>query len=406
MTMDGDDDTEIAAGIRRRVDRLRAVVPARPSSALRGPTDHPSGQVRLKARSVGWSVPVAVLVGVVLAAVALRSGLPSSNGLGRATALHEIVRVKLPGPIYDLAFDPPRDSLWFAYMSGNSPDALYRYDIGSGQLSNWPLPPTDHNGFLERVVIAPDGAVWVTEDYSVVRFDPSTSKMAAFTFAEADPDATPTALTSSPSPGTWPSAIAFDSMGNALVSRHNVTSLIRLDSTPTVIGRLALPAGMAGPGDLVDVGGVIYAAPYAGHGDLEIFDEYGASIRNVAPGCVRLAIQSTQVLCIGSGLVAVSPTASVVQLSPAEGSPANRISPIRDGVAVYLDGPGVIQEVSPAGSVLAQYATANVPLTVNNPKGIPETVYSRVDVSAIAGDAHGTIWYADVTDSALVGMQP
>lgn len=35
------------------------------------------------------------------------------------------IRVPLPGPVYDLAYDKARNSLWFAFMASGEADALY-----------------------------------------------------------------------------------------------------------------------------------------------------------------------------------------------------------------------------------------------------------------------------------------
>lgn len=406
MTVNDDEDDQIAQGIRRHIDRLFAEEPSRrPSVLLATPAE--STNRRVRSRVARRELAPILVAGVALLLVALVFQRPTSIGTGSGSQLREIARVKLPGPVYDLAIDAPRNALWFAYMAPDSDDALYRYDIASGTLSQWPLPPTDHNGFLERVAVAPDGGIWVTEEYSIVRFDPSASTMATHTFAEADSDATAGALSpNDPSPGTWPASIAFDTAGNTLVSRHNVRSLVRLDAELHVLASLKLPAEMAGPGDLIDVDGLIYAAPYAGFGNTVIFSESGTIRGSAAAGTVRFATRDGQVFSVGSGgLVAISQSAEVSRLLPSEGSPNDRVAPTADGAVVYLDGAGLIEEVSRDGTAIASMTLVNVPVVVGNPKGVPVTAYSRDEVGAIASDSRGSIWYVDVTAQDLVQLQ-
>jgi streptogramin lyase len=415
MKADNQDD-RIGLGIRRRIDRLaktQAQKGAQVARATPSRAGHPAIELRL---SAGWVTP-AVLLAVIVILVATGHGnkpLPAAPGIGATVSaspkdegLRETSRFALPGPIYDLAFDSSRNALWFAYMSSDPDDALYRFDLASQHLSHWALPPTDHNGFLMRVVVAPDGSIWTTEEYKVVRFDPASMAMASRTFPLPDADATATALSKNDSsPGTWLAAIGFDGEGNALVSRHNVTSLIRLDSGLNVLGRIPLPNGMVGPGDLVDVGGVIYATAYSGDGPTEIFNEAGVSKASVDGGGARLAEVATNVASVGpGGVVQIDARGVMSRIQPIGGSPDDRIAATATSVAVYSYGPSRIMEQSVDGSVLGTLMLQGQPVQKANPMGSVITVYAREDVGAIATDGQGSIWYVDVTTPALVHLQ-
>jgi streptogramin lyase len=336
----------------------------------------------------------------------ITAGGPGASGASGAVAspatLTELAKVDLPGPVYDLAYDRASNSLWYAYMTSGAPDALYRYDITTGHVAKWPLPPTDHNGFLERVALAPDGSVWVTEEYSVVRVDPVSGGVAAHTFPVADADALSAALQTSP--GTWPSAITFDSQGLAMVARHNVKSLVRLNSSLSVVDRIQLPAGMVGPGDLVDSNGVVYAAPYTGDGQAVVFSEKGVLIGTTAQKVSRFSVSGGEVASIGTtGLSRVRADASMASWLPRPGGTSLDLLALTDGgAAVYEYGPGAIEWVSPAGAVEGRLALAAVLIQVGIPFGTPETVLGRHEVGAIAADKAGSIWYVDATSSQLV----
>ncbi len=419
--MNGIDDSRIAAGVRRRINRLRPAsekvrTPRRPVAV--SPLQRRVLRSRLRV-APAFTVAVLVLMVALVAGGAVRQRLQSSAGTvaassssmvaassGATSQMKETARVPLAGPVYDLTFDVARDSLWFALMSPDQA-SLNWYDIGTGQLSQWPLPPTSHNGFLERVAIGPDGSVWVTEDYAVVRLDPSRSSMATHVFAQADPDATATALTESdPSPGTWPAGITFDSAGNALVIRHNVRSLVRLDSRLDVLGRVLLPGGLTNPGDLVDVNGVIYVAPYAGQGDTIMLSESGVLKGAVAAGTARLAAAGTEVLSTGpGGVTRLRADGSKAAARAGGGSMNDRAATASGAAIVYLDGQGVIEAISSDGSIQAAVTLVGVPSQVVNPMGSLVDAFDRDVVSAIVSDLAGSIWYVDTTRPALVHLQ-
>jgi hypothetical protein len=362
------------------------------------------------ARRIG-AAPLGLALVVVLAAVgvlAFRAGVlpgPLAPGAGGPRTAVQLSSADLPGPVYDLAFDQARDSLWYAFMLSGEPVALYRYDIASGKTSHWSLPSTDYNGFLSRVVVAPDGSVWLTENYTVVRVDPVSGSVLKRTFTLADPDANSTAASQNDlSPGTWPTAITFDSAGMALVARHNVKSLVRFDSSLAEVDRVQLPGSIVGPGDLVDSGGVIYAAPYHGAGPGVVFSEKGALIGETTDSVSRFAVSGDGVVAMGSaGLSRVESNAvSTLWHTAISGGPEERFALTTSGAALYLDGPGTIQWISPGGGVEGELSLPWIPIQVANPGGKMVPAYTIHHVGAIAADTANSVWYVDITSYQLV----
>jgi hypothetical protein len=321
--------------------------------------------------------------------------------------LVEVDHLSLPGPVYDLAYDQPRNALWFAFMRSGSAAALFRYDIATRTLSSTALPPTTHNGFLERVVVAPDGSIWVTEEYSVVRLDPDTSKTESLTFSQGDVDATPTALSPSDgSPGTWPAAITFDSTGAAVISRHNVTSLIRVAAGLTQAGRIRLPNGMAGPGDLAVSGGLFYAVPYVAAGATEIFSSDGTSVATASVGAIRLTVSDGVVISVGpSGVAELSATGSITQLLPAPGDVGDLIAPSTNGVFAYSAGLATLDDVSLESGIVAVHAFSVQTVKVAGPGGSPLLSYATDEITALASNGDKSVWYVDSTNSTLVHLE-
>jgi hypothetical protein len=299
--------------------------------------------------------------------------------------------VDLSGLVYDLTFDQARNSLWYAFMqSGHA--TLYRYDIASGKTSQWALPPTDYNGYLDRVGVAPDGSVWLTEEYSIVRVDPVSGSVLAKTFPVADPDAVP----APGDPGNYPLAFTFDSAGKALVSLHNVKSLVRLDASLAEVGSVRLPAGMVGPGDLVDVNGVIYAAPYRSSGPGVLLSEQGLVIGWTTQPVIRFAVYGQEVAALASGgLSRVGTDGTIIPWQPGVGGYGGRLALTDGGAAVYSPNVGAIEWVSPGGGVEGRLQIPVFP----DPGGFrpgPSNSYVQDQVWALAADDIGSVWYVNM----------
>ncbi len=344
---------------------------------------------------------VVIGAGVLVATAWMLSGGRS----GGAGAVADGRIIALPGPVYDLAYDRDRNALWFAYMSGDGPAILFEYGIASGLLSSNELPDTVHNGFLERVAVAPDGAVWVTEEYSIVRFDPSTAEIVSKSLAAEDRDAAGDSLNeNSESPGTWPAAIAFDSSGAALLVRHNVRAVMKLNNSLSAVGRFLLPGPVESPGDIIDVAGVIYVAPYLGAGSTVSLTEGGRLIALSPTTSIRLASGRGKILSIGrQGATWVVPAGDVGNLISG-GSPHDRAVVGPEGVVVYSDGPAKLTWLDDNGAIQRIIDLSGEQINVTNPRGGVQSALAAHRIGALAIDASGSAWYTDVMARSLVSV--
>ena len=301
-----EDDEAIGSGIRRRINRMTPPVPARSVvQAHLQPPEKRSVTIRQRhTASLGLALTavIAVLGCLAFRAVAL-TGQSSQAGPGASaspvgtsslssavassiatpapsssSSAVELAKIKLTAPAFGLAYDQARDSLWYADMESSQP-TLYQYNIASGKTAQRPLPPGSDSGVLDHVVLAPDGSVWVTTGYRIVRVDPASGSVLTHTFPLDDPDANSAALDgNAESPGTSDSGDHLHGAGLALLARHNVTSLVGHRRLLNLVDRIPMPASMVGPGDLAYLNGVIYAAPYHSGGAGVLFSEQGVLV--------------------------------------------------------------------------------------------------------------------------------
>lgn len=367
----------------------------------RGFNDNGRSALSALAASVGL-----ILVGVVVSLAQARP-LP-------VTAAHEPV---IPTPtdmiggfesypveadVYSIAYDATRNSLWYASMSDRGADYLWQFGIADRSRRSTLLPETTHNGFLERVRVAPDGSIWLTEEYTLVRYDPATDTLSSIDLAQEDRDATADALAEdSYSPGTWPSGIAFDMSGNVLVARHNVNALIKFDPQLREVGRVPLPDGFGGPGDIAASGSVIYVTQYH-RGHTITIDELGNLIGTVAAGGGELAVFGSNVIVTGSDGTALIAAASRELMIVGSGSPDDLAAASSTLGVVYDAARGNIMEITPGGAYGTVFSVPSRPLFVDSPFGEMVQTITRDEIGALAIDSRGAVWVGDVTSRSLV----
>ena len=404
------DNDALGKGTRQRIDRLSSPPPPPSATATRTRLSE-KGSVTVRARhtaSLGLALAVVTLVGGLLLfrAVALTgqtsgaepSGSAAPSGVTQAT-------VKLSGPAFDLAYDQSRHSLWFKPADQAT---LFQYDTMSGKTTQLALPSTEDSGELDRVALAPDGSIWVATGYTVTRVDPASGSKRTHTFALADPDANSAALDANAlSPGTWVSAITFDSAGMALIARHNVTSLVGLDASLNVAEHIPMPASMAGPGSLAYSGGVIYAAPFHG-GPAGLFSEQGALVGTTTESVSSFSVSGSTVAAIGpAGPCRVASDGAATPWGQANQnwSPYDLFVAAPGGAALYLHRLGVLEWFAQDGQVEGTLALPVAQLRVNNPGGSMVPVAEQDQIGALASDGPGSIWFVDVTSLELVHAQ-
>ena len=161
--------------------------------------------------------------------------------------LHGDVVAELDTPAYAVAYDPSGDAVWFAEVGRGGPDRLWQAKESTGELTSFPLPAVEYNGFTTHLHVSDDGAVWVSLPYVLVRLDPATGSSKSLTFPkEAEEDALPAASDpGAPLPGTWISELAVVG-SSVMVARMNMPYLSVVDATLTESRGPSLPDGYAG----------------------------------------------------------------------------------------------------------------------------------------------------------------
>lgn len=396
----------------KRALRHRAVAEPHPARGItQVGSGAPSARFGLPVGLVSAAV-IAILVGSVLAMrlADVTVGAPAASAVGGSDSAPgqpvELARVALPGPVYDLAYDHESHAIWFPFLDPDGDDLLYRFDIGAGRLSSWPLPSTTHNGFLGRIAIGLDGSIWLTAEYRLLRFDPTTESLAVREFEPADSDATPSALKpEDPSPGTWPAAIGFDTDGSALISRHNVRSLIRMDESLRARGRVPLPPRVVGPGDIARVDRDLILATYAGSGQAAQVRSDGGLVRNLPATSVRVVAAGNRVLSVGTdGAKWLATDGSDELVLSIGGSLEDRGAPTSDGAVIYREGTGTIERYSNSGDVHSVFEFPRETFDEINPMGEAVTVFANHRVGGLAVDNDDNTWYVDITQPALVQL--
>ncbi len=235
-----------------------------------------------------------------------------------------------------------------------------------------------------------------------MRFDPASATMRSLKLSEADADAV-----YGGSPGTWPSAIAFDSKGRTLVARHGLASLLVLDRTLDGVGRIPLPKAYGSVGDLVEVDGRIYAAADDGRKGVVILAEDGTTASQTAFAAYRLVVVGHRVLGLGqSGAAWLQPRASIARIDGTPHAEGDRIGALDDGsIIMYSASAGVLEHVAPDGSITARVEFPRTAIQIANPAGQSMTAYTMHRISAMAIGSAGEVWLIDETAGDLVRVE-
>ena len=362
-----------------------------------------------KARSANgsaFSLSFVVIAGIAAASLAgalspaRTPTLPNARPAGAtstATAVvsHELARVSLPGPVYDLTYDAARNSMWFVHMALGSSSTLFEYSFSDGSLRPWMLPAADYNGFVSRVRLAPDGSVWLNQLYSIIRFDPASGSITQLDLPQEDEDAISSALSpDNPSPGTWPSAITIEADGTVLISRHNVRSLVAVSPDDRVAARLPLPDGVVGPVDLADVEGTVYMASPDG---IAAMSENGTAVLLTGPGAFHLARNGSDVLGIGPTSVVIASKKAVSVLRTDGGSAKDLGALSADSAFLWRRDLPAVQKVDRTGAITSVLKFSTTQQTRVRPNGQVATWLDSDVVTAMATDSAGSLWAVEVT---------
>jgi hypothetical protein len=166
------------------------------------------------------------------------------------TELASTTSVSLPGNVYSLSSDPDRNSIWYAVMAGAGRPMPYEADAKTGVLKDSvELPAAVGDGGLsDDVRVGPDGSVWVSESYAIVKVDPTTGQVTSIPLAQHVDGELATA-NSTTNPGTWTTSMTVTS-DSVVVARNNVPFLQQWSFDLTPVATIPLPNGGSGPNDM------------------------------------------------------------------------------------------------------------------------------------------------------------
>jgi hypothetical protein len=217
-------------------------------------------------RIIGW-IGLALVVGLIPAVLMARPHATESVGAAGSSSPRASLTLDggqsramatLPDDAYDLAYDDSRGLIWLAVMRISEPDWLYAVS-STGAFERWALPDSAHNGYLTQIDVDVSGAIWISQEYVLTRFDPGTEKVTSLSFDEVAPGSVPGALDpGNPLPGTWISAITPFGDG-VLLARNNVATLVAYDGQLQATSTIKVPNEYAGARGLLIVPGGILA---------------------------------------------------------------------------------------------------------------------------------------------------
>jgi hypothetical protein len=197
---------------------------------------------------------------IALTLIAGCSAAPTST-TSTPAVLQASVSLTLPTNVYDLAYNPLTSTIWYATMSLAGPANLVEADAGTGNVkAQFPIPQAASNGLQSEIRIAPDGSVWVSEPYALVRVDPASGVVDSLSLSNSDPGV-PASATDPGSlrPGSWITSLSVTS-NSVLVGRNNVPFLQQWSLGLQPLGNVALPSGDSGPTDITtDSSGLVMA---------------------------------------------------------------------------------------------------------------------------------------------------
>jgi hypothetical protein len=269
--------------------------------------------------------------------------------------------------VYEIAAGSDGSTLWFAEFDGVRV-VLHQFDTATGRDTPHALGASSASGIGAHVRQGPDGAIWVSDDYAVFRYDPTRDLASRITLPLRVPGALSGALDpSDPLPGTWVSALAFDTEGDLLLARNHVPYLQVLSPAGRIVGRVTLPEGYDGLSDLMKQGKDLLAL--AGHTHT---DELGIAPVDTKVGGVASVAGQLRAAIGGSLRVFFADGGSVTS---GDGQPTTWKR--ADGTELPLPLP-------------------SRQLDITNPLGDPMNVTVRDDVTAAVqvGDA---LWYVEQT---------
>jgi len=360
-------------------------------------------KARTRAHAVGSFGPGAMLAVLALGLLVSSARTPTTPGSPPSSSDARIgsdptsagveaghVVLDMSSIVWDLAYDEERDVLWFAETSVGGADTLYSVDVNDETIHRYELPETDYTGVVTQVKVGPDGVVWVTEPYRLVRFDPDTAEMTSTPVPLDDADR----IEATVEPGTWISAIAAID-GGVVVARNNVPRLDWYSTEMIPVRHIFIDHAYAGAWDLHAASDRIMLLTGAGRDDqLVVLAANGAVIT-----AERIRAYGNQIILSGSsdGAATVSSDGRVQSFPESVANALAAVDP-RGGVIVYRPDTGAIQRFTDGSPGRA----LQLPTVTLYPRGGSQGSISQpARVAALAVDRYGQVWFVQQDDASL-----
>jgi hypothetical protein len=349
-------------------------------SGLQQPSWSPDGRMLVLESSDGTSLD---LFSVTDLPGSIAGALPTP--ISSPQAIAELDRAALPGPVRELVPDAKRDAFWFLGGDSGKPIDLYRYDVAAANLSKRPLVGTTYDETRDRLAIAPNGELWIGAGYQLVVYDPEADHPASLTLPTLGPDIQNDPALGRPDP--WIAGIAFDGNGRALVARNWVRSLVQVDGSLRVAGRVDVSDGFAMTGGVITAGGRAYvvADPESG---------FGFGVDATGTGT------SPNTKFTAPALVAVGDRVLTAGTPPgwleADGSGAAMIEPVLASADLVVAGPDDT-------AVLYSSATGEIQWRDKDGKVSAQGVFkagTAPQIVALGFDGQGRLWAVELAGAA------
>jgi hypothetical protein len=355
-----------------------------------------------------------LVVGVIVAGILHSPVLPEAGSArptqstSAATNADSVLAVKVDEDTYDLTYDAERDLVWFAVMQISGPDWLYAV-APDGKSSRWSLPDSTHNGYLSRIIVDDEGAIWITQEYVLTRFDPTSETIRSVELPLESPFELADALDpNNPAPGTWISAIA-PVPGGVIVARNNVAAILGYDRKLQPTTQAAIPEEYAGARDIIpDPAGLVVLGGQTQLGRIAVISESGKVLRS---GTIPSGIPESRLARAGNDILVTGAPPSFVSSNDLRPTPAGVCAASPHATVATAGAAGIVACYdSTTGSLVRGVGAAAVAITqlpvrqsevVRPPPASPVTVRTAPTITDMTVDTQGRVWFFVQNDHEL-----
>jgi streptogramin lyase len=328
--------------------------------------------------------------------------------------------------IWALTADPTTGDLWFPILGGRS-SRIYRYSPASGKLDFWELPVEPYTTSVLDMALDGQGNIWLAWGYNIVKFD--TSNLSATVYPLDENIQYPRAGASDS--GHPVTALSVDSRGKVWFTRHDDAAILELDPTPGAVrehavpayfvppfvarmeidaqGRLWLPGGVPSGSDRIDrLGEFDTATGSLTLHDIPTFslalDEQGEiwlPMQGEAGGSLQKLHSETAEASLVADLPLIAPADDLLVVDPRTDD-VWLSSFAESKIGRYSASSGETQWFSlPIVEYDSRKFSGSIPINVQ--PLLPSTIKVRTEVSAMAVDTDGNLWFAH---GHTIGMIP